>query len=167
MTQTLLLALFLLGYPQESGAPRIRYGVRTGTTGSWYAECTDDRIDDERNCMVCNNDNQQVAVGLYKDGTILVIGGRGYPGSENAIRIDGAQPVKWNSDRLTTAELRLYQKAISQMLNGKRYVARSYGWPDRNEIINEGTLDGFKEAYEWAQKALKAYPAKPMMPQSK
>ena len=99
MTQTLLLALFLLGYPQESGAPRIRYGVRTGTTGSWYAECTDDRIDDERNCMVCNNDNQQVAVGLYKDGTILVIGGRGYPGSENAIRIDGAQPVKWNSDR--------------------------------------------------------------------
>jgi len=139
--------------------------VRTGASGSWSVSCQDDRIDDLRRCLVHPYGLSKLVVGAGKDGPVLVIGGDdNYPGSEISIRIDTAAAVRWTEGTLTIDRLRSQREAIAQMLTGRTYLARSFGWPHRDARMIEGSLDGFKEAYEWAQSAAKAYPAPATMP---
>jgi len=138
--------------------------VRAGTTGSWFVTCEDDRIDDERRCLMRPYGFVLMVVIVTKNGAILGIGANNFPGSEISIRIDTEPAVKWTEGALTTERLRAQRQAISQMVTGRTYLARSYGWPNRDVRKVEGSLDGFKEAFEWAQSAVKAYPGVAIMP---
>ena len=95
-----------------------------------------------------------------------MFGAKPYPGSEVAICIDNAPAVKyeWTGGTVTGTAVQFQLKVIPQLLSGKTYLARSYDWPGHDEKIIEGSLDGFKEAYEWALQAVRAYPARPLMP---
>jgi hypothetical protein len=139
--------------------------VRAGETGSWSVRCQDDRIDDSRSCLILSQSPNKLGVTVVKGGAGVTIGfAQAYPASENAVRVDSQTAVKWQEATVTAQILVTQRTALAQMLSGRKYLARWFEWPSQKEIIYEGSLSGFREAYEWAQATVAAYPQNPAFP---
>jgi hypothetical protein len=138
--------------------------IRAGKTGSWYVSCEDDRIDDRRECEVGAIHANNLSVRVSKNGAIVLVGGQNYPGSENAIRIDTAAPLRWKELNAAVPDAVMTKTILSQMQRGQKYLIRYYEWPSHEEVVQEGSVDGFREAYEWALAAVKRYPQPAVKP---
>ena len=119
----------------------------------WKTACRKDAMDDKKSCYLQRGD---LWIWLYGDGRLQVsIGGDQYPGTSASIRVDSNTAITSpanNEGFFTTAHAR---RIVEQLHSGSRVATRYVDWPYRSAVDSTFDLQGFDEAYQYIQWALK------------
>lgn len=116
---------------------------------NWRVACKKDAIDDSKYCYMSFHD---LTVWKFSSGGYRVsVGGETYPGSEVAVRIDGAPAITGSKEIFGGPNA---DKIIEGLKAGKQVTTRYVRWPAGTNKDDTFQLVGFNEAFSYINWAL-------------
>lgn len=131
-------------------------GSLSGALGrgtDWSTACKKDPMNDKTSCYLQRKD---LWVWLHQGGRVEVfIGGNQYPGTSATIRIDSNPAINSPSDSEGVFTADQSKQIVQQLLSGSTVATRYIDWPYRSATDESFELNGFDEAYEYIEWALR------------
>lgn len=129
----------------------------------WSLACESNPMTDQRSCMLLNSGS--VALELSSVGERLsVSSGYTFPGTQEAIRVDGGKPSYTPEGRsMSVAQSKLL---LEEMEGGETVVTSSVAWPLKNDVFGKASLKGFADTLALARQIYARFRAGDALPAS-